>query len=157
MRPFRRKSFESLITFSQMLAQRIDSSIFMSGEIPLPFSQVEATVRKLSTDTNEAFLKRLADDDTVSKDYLPSMINGGTRSIRHKFMLEVFHCRSNSTSDTTISDCFIASKELQLKEAKMLDVESVLGRQIKMPALKTYAPVQTEIMYENRPARHHGG
>ena len=151
------KVLQSIIIFSQRFAQQTGKPIFIGGEIPLPYEMVSAIVKKLSKGANNDFLTQ-ATDEMKPLGLTPGMVNGSQTSIRHKFMLEVFRCRSNSTwSEPTVSDCFIASKELQLTQAKMMDVEQVLGRQIQMEPLKKYAPVQTEIKYDNRPPRHHGG
>ena len=147
---------KNLVIFSQRFASASYKPVFIGGEIPLSFENVNSIVKECSKDAKFEFMCK-AQEDLGPRGYLPSMTSGSTTSLRHKFMLEVFRCRSNLTHSEPVADCFIASKELQVAEATILNVENVLGKQIKMETLKKCAPVQTEIKYENRPPRHYGG
>ncbi|XP_060569435.1 uncharacterized protein LOC132727863 [Ruditapes philippinarum] len=159
---------ESILIFSQRLINKTEKPIFIGGEMNIEFDTLMEIVKKISKDREMTFLKSLK-PDADEQCYTPSMLKGSTTDIRHRFMMKVYRCKSNSSndniqaqdyrqkSDVIIPDCFIASKHLELKDASLLDIEKVPGRQISMPLLQKHKPTQTSMEIPVRPPKHHGG
>jgi hypothetical protein len=125
---------ESILIFSQRLIDRTEKPIFIGGEMNIEFDILMKIVKKISKDREKTFLKSLK-PDADEQCYTPSMLKGSTTEIRHRFMMKVYRCKSNSSNDNiqarddrqsnVVPDCFIASKQLELKEASLLDIEKV--------------------------------
>lgn len=159
---------ESIITFTQRLAWTTRKPVLIGGEMKIDFNILKKIVERLSHKENDQFLAEL--QPILEKvGYLPSMTEASSSDLRKLFMMKVFRCQPNNSTtivntweqnnnrQEVVSDCFIASKNLQLAEASLLDVEQVTGRQISMPLLQTYRPTQTHIDIPVRPPKHSGG
>ncbi|XP_052803000.1 uncharacterized protein LOC128233386 [Mya arenaria] len=153
---------ESLILFSQRLALLTGKPVLVGGELTIDHGSLKEIVGKLSKDGQEMFLSGVQ-PEMEKLGYLPSMAKGSLRDQRHLFMMNVFKCSSGTNglghkrNEALVSDCFIASKALELTEAKLVDVEQVTGRQIKMEMLRKHCPTETSVHIPQRPPRHHGG
>lgn len=159
---------ESIILFAQRLSIQTGRCVLIGGEMTIEFTTLEDIVKKLSTEQKELFLSNIQ-PEMSQLGYLPSMTNATFRGLRHLFEMKVFRCNANEVTksktrisnvrNNNVADCFIASKELELTEAKLVDVEQATARCIKMcpPALKEHAPTKTEMVITPRPPRHSGG
>ncbi|XP_052815576.1 uncharacterized protein LOC128242457 [Mya arenaria] len=153
---------ESLILFSQRLALSTGKPVLVGGELSIDHGSLKEIVGRLSKDGQEKFLTGVQ-PEMEKHGYLPSMTKGSLRDVRHLFMMNVFKCGSGTNgfvqkrNEELVSDCFIASKTLELTEAKLVDVEQVTGRQITMEMLRKHCPTETSVHIPQRPPKHHGG
>jgi hypothetical protein len=127
------KWVEGIITFSQRLAWTTQKPVIIGGEMKVEFNMLMKIVKKLSSDSQKGFLENMQ-PIMGEMGYLPSMSKSSLTNVRHLFMMNVFRCDTSKhqeivqTWDGTpevVADCFIASKNLELAEATLLDVEQV--------------------------------
>lgn len=159
---------ESIILFGQQLAIETERGVFICGEMTVDAMTVQPIVKKLNENQRELFLSALT-QDRPQVGYLPNMMSALFRAKRHLFEMKVFKCdaravnESNSAKMNNLNnneaDCFIASKDLELTKAELVNVEDCTARSIKMcpPPLKEHAPTKTQLIIAPRPPRHHGG
>lgn len=156
---------ESILLFSQRLALQTGKGVLIGGEMTIDYSLLQQIVKKVSTDQDELFMANMQ-PEMSQLGYLPSMTKGSFREHRHLYKMDLYRCSGPSMNDTGSgvvktwkqADCFIASKTLELTEAKLVNVEQVLGREISVKCpLKEHAPTKTEMVIPPRPPRHHGG
>ncbi|KAL4231512.1 hypothetical protein ACF0H5_009092 [Mactra antiquata] len=171
---------ESLIEFSQRLCHQTQRPILIGGEMNMIYDDLNAIVKKFNHNGKKLFLNGV--EPAMSEfGYTQSMANTSLRDQRHKFMMNVIKCNPGRLNDTikarphysteNVADCFIASKELKLDDASLLDIDSVIGRTVNvsvpretpLPAcgqktpMQTYRPTYTSMDLPARPPRHHGG
>ncbi|XP_052805804.1 uncharacterized protein LOC128235109 [Mya arenaria] len=153
---------ESLILFSQCLAWSTGKPVLVGGELTIDHGSLKQIVGKLCKEGQETFLSGVQ-PEMGKLGYLPSMTKGSLRDQRHLFMMNVYKCSSGTNgfvqarNEALVADCFIASKALELTQAKLVDVEQVTGRQIKLEMLRKHCPTETSVHIPQRPPRHNGG
>ncbi|KAL4237079.1 hypothetical protein ACF0H5_005463 [Mactra antiquata] len=156
------RAVQSLVTFSQRLSDITRKPVLIGGELNMSFSELENIVKELSKNGHQEYLDGVQ-PFTSAMGYTRPISNTALRDQRHLFMMDVIKCSHSGLNgivktwdSTMVADCFIASKQLQLAEAKLVDIEKVIGRKVCVP-LTTYRPTQTHIDIPVRPPRHHGG
>lgn len=153
---------ESLVIFAQRVALTTGNPVLICGEFPITFNEIMKIIREQNKFHKTGFLEDFQ-QHLGPQGFLPSMTNGATRELRHKFELEVFRCKafekkvSLKEEEVQVPDFFLASKELELKEPSLINFEHLTGRKVQMKALQKYCPTKTHMDIPVRPPRHHGG
>jgi len=136
---------ESLVRFSQKVALSTQKPVLIGGEMRIDQQMLQQIVNKLCKEGDQMFLNGVEENlDMKERGYLPSMTKASFRPVRHLFMMKVFRCSTGPLNRSAhqsvvqtwdsgfVPDCFIASKELELTEASLLDLDNVTGRHIKL-------------------------
>lgn len=129
---------ESIVIFSQRLSVKTGKPVIISGEMNIDAAILDSIVKTRCTEMQKLFLGAIKPDMTEAG-FLPSNMKTAATEFRHLFMMKVFRCSSNTTVQTrerqAVADCFIASKQLDLVETTLLDVEQVSGHVIDFMAI----------------------
>lgn len=135
---------ESIITFAQRLSVKTEKPVIISGEMNIDSTILDRIVKTRCSEMQKLFLGEI-EPDMIEAGFLPSNMKTATLEFRHLFMMKVFRCSSSTIIKTrerqAVADCFIASKQLDLAEAKLLHVEQVSEHSIcirKVTFLDTY-------------------
>lgn len=156
------KMSESLVILARMVAMTTRQPVLVCGEFPVSFNEVMNIVKEQTKQNRADFLQGWQ-EELGPHGYLPSMTNGATRDMRHRFELKGFRCKALEKNvniraeEASIPDFFLASKELELKEPSLMNVEKLTGRKVQMKALLNHCPTRTEMKIPVREPRHHGG
>ncbi|XP_053397571.1 uncharacterized protein LOC123551995 [Mercenaria mercenaria] len=142
--------------------------VLIGGEKSISDRKLKELVKKLSKDYQAEFLASVQ-PEMSENGYLPSMTKASLKPQLQLFNMKVLRCEPKGTngsvgqlfegtrSEQEVANCFIASKSLNLTEPTFLDMNEITRREIRMPSLRTYKPVQSLMEIPVRPPTHSGG
>ncbi|KAK3576082.1 hypothetical protein CHS0354_014086 [Potamilus streckersoni] len=122
----------SLIQYSQQVALTRRRSVLMTGDLNYPTDQLSAMIHSMNQRAVKSLYEQVA---PVLADYgldQQSQVDYQVKPSKSLLKLKLYNCNSAKQNVRNVNECFVASEELELKNASFFDMESYTSRQITM-------------------------